>query len=120
MTWDTFWTTVNTILEEWTIIRVALIVLFAVLARWVLLVAIHRVVAQYFDVLQTVWAERSYSIAEKLITGLYPSPLSNQALVDATRAWLDANPEPAALRRLVVENLAGVERSLRVQARDSE
>jgi len=77
-------------------------------------------VAQYFDVLQTVWAERSYSIAEKLITGLYPSPLSNQALVDATRAWLDANPEPAALRRLVVENLAGVERSLRVQARDSE
>ena len=46
MTWDTFWTTVNTILEEWTIIRVALIVLFAVLARWVLLVAIHRVVAQ--------------------------------------------------------------------------
>ncbi|ANP72944.1 aminopeptidase N [Cryobacterium arcticum] len=77
-------------------------------------------VAQYFDVLQTVWAERSYSIAEKLITGLYPSPLSNQALVDATRAWLDANPEPAALRRLVVENLAGVERSLRVQARDKE
>ncbi|POH65794.1 MULTISPECIES: aminopeptidase N [Cryobacterium] len=77
-------------------------------------------VGQYFDVLQKVWAERSYSIAEKLIVGLYPSPLSNQALVDATRAWLDANPEPAALRRLVVENLAGVERSLRVQARDLE
>ncbi|MEC5184414.1 aminopeptidase N [Cryobacterium sp. MP_3.1] len=77
-------------------------------------------VGQYFDVLQKVWAERSYSIAEKLIVGLYPSPLSNQALVDATRAWLDANPEPAALRRLVVENLAGVERSLRVQARDQE
>jgi aminopeptidase N len=77
-------------------------------------------VAQYFDVLQKVWAERSYAIAEKLVVGLYPSPLSNQALVDATRAWLDANPEPAALRRLVVENLAGVERSLRVQARDQE
>ncbi|TFD94106.1 aminopeptidase N [Cryobacterium lactosi] len=77
-------------------------------------------VGQYFDVLQKVWASRSYSIAEKLIVGLYPSPLSNQALVDATRAWLDANPEPAALRRLVVENLAGVERSLRVQARDQE
>jgi len=77
-------------------------------------------VGQYFDVLQKVWAERSYSIAEKLIVGLYPSPLSNQALVDATRTWLDANPEPAALRRLVVENLAGVERSLRVQARDQE
>jgi aminopeptidase N len=77
-------------------------------------------VSRYFDVLQTVWAERSYSIAEKLITGLYPAPLANQALVDATRAWLDANPEPAALRRLVVENLAGVERSLRAQARDAE
>jgi aminopeptidase N len=77
-------------------------------------------VSRYFDVLQTVWAERSYSIAEKLITGLYPAPLANQALVEATRAWLDANPEPAALRRLVVENLAGVERSLRAQARDAE
>jgi aminopeptidase N len=76
-------------------------------------------VEKYFTVLQQVWESRSYAIAEKLVVGLYPAPLADQALVDATRAWLDANPEPAALRRLVVENLAAVERALAVQARDA-
>ncbi|MCI4657414.1 aminopeptidase N [Cryobacterium zhongshanensis] len=77
-------------------------------------------VDKYFAMLQPIWVARSFSIAEKLIIGLYPSPLANQALVEATRAWLDANPEPVALRRLVIENLAGVERSLAAQARDAE
>ena len=77
-------------------------------------------VAKYFDVLQTVWESRAYAIAEKLIIGLYPSPLANQELVDATHAWLNANAEPPALRRLVIENVAGVERALAVQARDAE
>jgi aminopeptidase N len=76
-------------------------------------------VGKYFSVLQQVWESRSYAIAEKLVVGLYPSPLADQGLVDATRAWMDANPEPAALRRLVVENLAGVERALAAQARDA-
>jgi aminopeptidase N len=76
-------------------------------------------VEKYFSVLQQVWDSRSYAIAEKLVVGLYPSPLANQELVDATRTWLDANAEPAALRRLVVENLAGVERALAAQARDA-
>lgn len=75
---------------------------------------------KYFDMLQSVWEARSFSIGEKLVIGLYPSPLNNQALADATHAWLAANAEPAALRRLVVENLAGVERSLAVQARDAQ
>lgn len=77
-------------------------------------------VAKYFDALQTVWESRAYAIAEKLIIGLYPSPLANQELVDATHAWLNANAEPPALRRLVIENVAGVERALAVQARDAE
>ncbi len=77
-------------------------------------------VAKYFDVLQTVWESRAYAIAEKLIIGLYPSPLASQQLVDATHAWLNANAEPPALRRLVIENVAGVERALAVQARDAE
>jgi aminopeptidase N len=77
-------------------------------------------VDKYFAVLQQVWESRSYAIAEKLVVGLYPAPLANQELAEATRAWLDANPEPPALRRLVVENLAGVERALVVQERDAE
>ncbi len=33
-------------------------------------------------------------------------------------AWLDANPDTPALRRLVIENLADVERALKAQERD--
>jgi len=78
-------------------------------------------VRPYFDMLLPVWGSRSYKIAEYLIFGLYPAPLANTALRDATRAWLDANADAApALRRLVAENLAGVERALAVQERDAQ
>ena len=76
-------------------------------------------VEQYFASLTRVWESRSYAIAEELIDGFYPSPLANESLAEATRAWLEANPEaPAALRRLVIEHLAGVERALRAQEAD--
>jgi len=76
-------------------------------------------VKPYFDSLLTVWESRSYKIAEYLVAGMYPAPLANAELRDATRAWLDAHQEPAALRRLVVENLAGVERAIAAQERDA-
>jgi len=76
-------------------------------------------VERYFDVLQSIWKERTYKIAEYIVVGFYPAPLANQALRDATAAWLEANPEPVALRRLVREHLAGVERALKAQARDA-
>ena len=50
--------------------------------------------------------------------GLYPAPLASVELVDATNAWLTANPGVPALRRMVIENLAGVERALDAQRRD--
>jgi len=75
----------------------------------------------YFEMLLPIWNGRTYQIANYLITGLYPSALADAALRDATRAWLAANTEaPAALRRLVAENLAGVERALAVQERDAQ
>ncbi|WP_020074926.1 aminopeptidase N [Cryocola sp. 340MFSha3.1] len=77
-------------------------------------------VEPYFAALQQIWTSRTYKIAEYLVEGMYPAPLANEALRDATRAWLDANPEPAALRRMVVENLAGVERALAAQKRDAQ
>ncbi|MDR6970333.1 aminopeptidase N [Leifsonia shinshuensis] len=76
-------------------------------------------VEPYFAALQGIWTSRTYKIAEYLVEGMYPAPLANEELRDATRAWLDANPEPAALRRMVVENLAGVERALAAQRRDA-
>jgi aminopeptidase N len=65
------------------------------------------------------WESRTYQIANYLITGLYPAARL-LALRDATRQWLAATRGPAALRRLVNENLAGVERALAVQERDAD
>ncbi|MCP2030626.1 aminopeptidase N [Okibacterium sp. HSC-33S16] len=76
-------------------------------------------VPDYFEMLQRIWASRSYKIAEYLAVGLYPAPLANAELRDATVAWLEHNAEPPALRRIVVENLAGVERALKAQERDA-
>lgn len=81
--------------------------------------SLEPVVAKYFAALGDLWTSRSYHIAETLIVGLYPAPLASQGLVDATKSWLEANPDVPALRRLVMENLAGVERALAVQAADA-
>ena len=78
-------------------------------------------VQPYFDMLLPIWDSRSYQIAQYLIVGLFPAPLASIALRDSTRAWLAANTDaPPALRRLVGENLAGVERALSVQERDAQ
>ncbi len=77
-------------------------------------------VDRYFAMLEDVWEARSYAIAEKLVDGLYPSPLANRALADASRAWLETHPDVPALRRLVIERLAGIDRALAAQARDAQ
>ena len=76
-------------------------------------------IAPYFAALNDIWKTRSYKIAEYIVDGLYPAALASQEVVDASNAWLAANPDVPALRRLVIENLAGVERALRAQARDA-
>lgn len=81
--------------------------------------SLEELVQPYFDALTEIWSSRTHAIAEYIVLGLYPTPLASQGLVDATRAWLDAHTDAApALRRLVTENLAGVERALAAQARD--
>ncbi|MFT3799238.1 aminopeptidase N [Microbacterium sp.] len=83
--------------------------------------ALASFVQPYFDMLLPIWESRTYQIANYLITGLYPAPLASAALRDQTRAWLAAHGDaPPALRRLVGENLAGVERALAVQERDGQ
>jgi aminopeptidase N len=82
--------------------------------------SLDGLVQPYFDAITTIWKTRSYKIAEYIVFGLYPTPLVSQELADATKAWLKANPGIPALRRLVTENLAGVERALLAQAKDAE
>ena len=79
---------------------------------------LEGLVGPYFAALGDIWKSRSYKIAETFVLGLYPAALAPQALADTTRAWLDTNTDVPALRRLIIENLAGVERALTAQARD--
>ncbi|MFT4156537.1 MAG: aminopeptidase N [Microbacterium sp.] len=82
---------------------------------------LEEFVQPYFDMLLPIWESRTYQIAQYLIVGLFPTALANTRLRDATRAWLSAHHDaPSALRRLVLENLADVERALAAQARDDE
>ena len=77
-------------------------------------------VQRYFDVIETLWEQRSFAIAEALVLGLYPSPLASGALAGASQQWLETHEKaPAALRRGVVENLAGVQRAVAAQQRDA-
>jgi aminopeptidase N len=77
-------------------------------------------VDEYFSALETIWETRTYKIAEYFVQGLYPVVLASAELAETTNAWLAAHPDaPSALRRLVIEGLAGVERALTNQARDT-
>ncbi|OAN33528.1 aminopeptidase N [Plantibacter sp. H53] len=80
---------------------------------------LQPLVEPYFAALTSVWESRSYKIAEYIVEGLYPAALASTELRDCTRAWLDANADVPALRRMLVEALAGVERALAAQARDA-
>lgn len=77
-------------------------------------------VEPYFEALNRIWEERSYKIAEYVIVGFFPAALASPELVARTTAWLEANPDTPALRRMVIEELAGIERALRARERDAQ
>ena len=76
---------------------------------------------KYLENAERLWDERSYHIAAYLLNNLYPIQLANQALADKTRALIDTPKFLAkpALRRILVEGLAGLERGLKAQRVDS-
>jgi len=77
-------------------------------------------VSRFFDRVQEIWDTRSHAIVEEIVDGFYPAPLANKTLRDATASWLDSHPDSApALRRMIVEHLAGVERALVAQSVDA-
>jgi aminopeptidase N len=73
--------------------------------------------AKYFDAIAGVWERRSSEVAQTVVIGLYPSWDVSQAGLDAADRFL-AGEVPPALRRLVIEGRAGVERALRARALD--
>ncbi|WNO74536.1 MULTISPECIES: aminopeptidase N [unclassified Streptomyces] len=74
---------------------------------------------KFFSSVKGVWESRSHEMAQQIAVGLYPSLQVSQDTLDATDAWLDSAEPNAALRRLISESRAGVERALRAQAADA-
>ncbi|MGG2463011.1 aminopeptidase N [Streptomyces sp. RGM 3693] len=75
--------------------------------------------AKYFEAVKDVWDKRSHEMAQQVVVGHYPALQVSQETLEATDAWLaKADPSPA-LRRLVTESRAGVERALKARAADA-
>jgi aminopeptidase N len=87
--------------------------------------ALHRpllaaYVDPYFELLLETWGKKSYEVASKFVTGMYPAYITNQATLDKTINWLEnaGKDGQAGLRRLVSEGRDSLERALKVQAKD--
>jgi len=79
-------------------------------------------VDQYFSKVLSIWENKSYHMAEYLLVNLYPLAIVNEALANQTEQFLK-NAELAskpALKRIIVENLANVQRALSAQSTDKK
>lgn len=74
---------------------------------------------KFFSAVKDAWDSRSHEMAQQIAVGLYPSLQVSRSTLDATDAWLASASPSAALRRLIRESRAGVERALRAQAADA-
>ncbi|MEU2599328.1 aminopeptidase N [Streptomyces hirsutus] len=74
---------------------------------------------RYFEAVADVWESRSHEMAQQIAVGLYPAIQVSEETLEKTDAWLASAEPNAALRRLVSESRAGVERALRAQAADA-
>ncbi|MET9883668.1 aminopeptidase N [Streptomyces sp. NPDC006430] len=74
---------------------------------------------KFFSMIKGIWESRSHEIAQQIAVGLYPSLQVSPQTLEATDAWLASAEPNAALRRLVSESRAGVERALKAQAADA-
>ncbi len=74
---------------------------------------------RYFEVLPSVWRERTSEMAQSITMGLYPFLLVDDRTIAATDAFL-AQDLPTGCRRLVSEGRDGVLRALRARAKDAD
>ena len=75
--------------------------------------------ARYFAAIRGIWERRSSEVAQTVVVGLYPSwDVSDDGLA-AADTFLGDPELPPALRRLVLEGRAGIERSLRARRFDA-
>ncbi|MEQ4205651.1 aminopeptidase N [Actinopolymorpha sp. B17G11] len=74
----------------------------------------------YLDAAGAVWERKANEMAQAVLVGLFPRLLATQETVDKVQAWVDNTQPVPAVRRLVGEGIADLQRALRAQARDAE
>ena len=81
-------------------------------------------IAEYVAQVDTIWSSRTFHMAENLLDSLWsPTTVGLEGCdpVGALEGWLASHTDaPAALRRIVAENLDTTRRVARVQARELE
>ena len=73
----------------------------------------------YFGAIAQVWERRTSEVAQTVVVGLYPSWDVSEAALEKADWFLGGLHVPPALRRLVLEGRAGVERALKARAFDA-
>lgn len=77
-------------------------------------------VEAYFTALPRVWASRSQELAQRVVTGAFPSGIPPESGLDVptlATGWLAAHPDaPGALRRKIVELTDDAQRAARARA----
>ena len=81
-------------------------------------------VGAYVEAIDSVWSSRTFHMAENLLTGLWSCATVGLAGADdpaaALTGWLESHAQaPAALRRIVRENLDDTQRVARAQAAEA-
>ena len=80
-------------------------------------------VSSYVEAIDSVWSSRTFHMAENLLTGLWSCctvGLDGSDPATALKGWLESHAQaPAALRRIVRENLDDTLRVARAQAAES-
>jgi aminopeptidase N len=75
--------------------------------------------AEYFRVVDDVWAALDSEPAQDFVALAYPSYQVSEETVALTDAWLAREGSPAPLRRLIAEGRDGVVRALNARAKDA-
>lgn len=78
-------------------------------------------VDRYFEIVLDVWNSQTYEIATNVATGLYPTYVTSQSTLAATKTWLGGvgKDAPSGLRRIMAENRDAMTRALTAKAKDA-
>ncbi|MEY9210776.1 aminopeptidase N [Thermobifida halotolerans] len=81
---------------------------------------LREYVDRYFGLLGEAWAKWTGEFAQTFAEFAYPGYLVEEETLRRTDSYIESENPPPALRRLLLEGRAGVERALHAQARDAE